>query len=204
MEIEKIKAMLVLDSKLSKKDIFHDAEKAILGGIPSIQYREKEKSTKEMIEECNRLKEICAGKTLFFVNNRADLAFAVGADGLHVGQNDLPVKQAREILPNAIIGVTVHNVEEAVQAERDGADYVSVSPIFHTDTKEDAGKEVGLKMVGKVKKSVSIPVMGIGGINQENAREVIQAGADAVSVISCIVCNNNVFKASKLLMGAIK
>jgi len=204
MEIEKMRVMLVLDPKLTKKDIFHDAEKAVLGGIPSIQYREKEKSTKEMLEECNRLKEICNGKALFFVNNRADLARAVGADGLHVGQDDLPMRQARDILPNAIIGVTVHNVEEAVQAEKDGADYVSVSPVFHTDTKDDAGTEVGLKMVRKVKEAVEIPVMGIGGINQENAREVIQAGADAVSIVSCIVCNDNVFKASKLLMGALK
>ncbi len=204
MEKEKIKAMLVLDSKLSKKDIFYDARKAILGGIPSIQYREKEKSTKEMLEECIALKKICAEKALFFVNDRADLAFAVGTDGLHLGQDDLPMKKAREILPNAIIGVTVHNAQEAVQAEKDSADYVSVSPVFRTGTKKDAGKEVGLKMIRKVRDAVKIPVMGIGGINQENAREVIQSGADCVSVVSCIVCNDNVFKASKLLMRALK
>ncbi len=200
VEKEKIRVMLVLDSKLTRKSIFEDAGKAIAAGIPSIQYREKEKSAREMFEDCRKLKEICAGKALFFVNDRADLALAVGADGLHLGQDDLPLEVARKLLPNAIIGVTVHNTEEAVNAEKSGADYVSVSPVFHTDTKKDAGMQVGLEMVEKVRETVSIPVMGIGGINAKNASRVIAAGADAVSVVSSIVGSENVEEASKKLL----
>ncbi len=204
VEIEKIRVMLVLDSGLTKKSIFEDAESAVRAGVPAIQYREKEKTVREMLEDCRKLKEICAGKALFFVNDRVDIALAVGADGLHLGQEDLPVEIARTLLPNAVIGVTVHNLEEAVKAEKGGADYVSVSPIFHTDTKKDAGKEVGLEMVKRVRRVVSIPVMGIGGINAGNARKVIKAGADAVSVVSCIVASDDVEAASKELLEALK
>jgi len=204
MIVEGIRVMLVLDSRLTKKSIFEDAERAIRAGIPSIQYREKEKSVREMFEECKKLRKICKGRVLFFVNDRADLALAVGADGLHLGQDDLPLEVARKLLPSAIIGVTVHNTKEAVNAERGGADYVSVSPVFHTDTKKDAGMQVGLEMVRRVREAVSIPVMGIGGINPENASQVIEAGADAVSVVSCIVGKEDVEEASRKLLEAVK
>lgn len=201
--IEGIRVMLVLDSRLTKKDIFEDCRNAVRAGIPAIQYREKEKTIREMFEECIRLKEICAGKALFFVNDRADIALAVNADGFHIGQEDLPLVEARKLLPKAIIGVTVHNIGEAIEAEKNGADYVSVSPVFDTPTKSDAGSAVGIEMVKKVKEAVSIPVMGIGGINPENARSVISAGADAVAVVSCIVASDDVFESSKKLLGAV-
>jgi len=204
MKAERLRVMLVLDPKLTKKDIFDDAEKAIAAGIPSIQYREKEKSSEEMLAECQKLKSTCAGKALFFINDNAELALAAEADGIHLGQDDLPLAEAREKLPNAIIGITVHNIEEAKKAEAEGADYVSVSPVFHTDTKADAGEQVGLEMVRKVKDSVSVPVMGIGGINSGNAKSVIEAGADSVAVVSCIVCSGDVFESSKKLLEAIK
>ena len=204
MNLDKLRVMLVLDPKLTKKDIFEDCENAVRAGIPSIQYREKEKGKGEMLEECRKLKETCSGKALFFVNDRADIALAAGADGLHLGQDDLPLAEARKLLPNAIIGITVHSVEEAVEAEKGGADYVSVSPVFFTATKSDAGNAIGLEMVKKVKESVKIPVMGIGGINSENAKSVIDAGADYVAVVSCIVCSEDVFEASKKLLEAVK
>ena len=204
MKIEKLRVMLVLDPKLTRKDIFDDAEKAVSAGISSIQYREKEKSDEEMLEECRKLKEICSGKALLFVNDNAGLALAAGADGLHLGQDDMPLAEARKLLPNAVIGVTVHNIEEAKKAEAEGADYVSVSPVFHTDTKADAGEQVGLEMVKKVKEAVGVPVMGIGGINSENAKSVIDAGAGSVAVVSCIVCSDNVFAAARELLEAMK
>lgn len=202
--IDRIRVMLVLDSRLTKKDIFEDCRNAIRAGIPAIQYREKEKTTREMFEECRELKEICSGKALFFMNDRADIALAVKADGLHIGQDDLPLAEARKLLPNAVIGITVHNIEEATKAEGLGVDYVSVSPVFDTPTKSDAGKAVGIEMVKKVKNSASIPVMGIGGINPENAGSVINAGADSVAVVSCIIASNDVFESSRKLLEAVK
>ena len=204
MKAEKFRVLLVLDPKLSKKDIFRDAIEAVKAGIQSIQYREKEKSSLEMLKDCIQLREICGKKALFFVNDRVDLALASGADGVHLGQDDLPVAEARNIFPNGLIGVTVHNIEEAIDAERDGADYVSVSPVFHTDTKSDAGKQVGLEMVKAVREAVSVPVMGIGGINSSNAKSVMSAGADSVSVVSCIVASDDVERETKKLLKAIE
>jgi len=204
MNVEQIKVMLVLDPKLSKKDIFRDAIEAVNAGMQSIQYREKEKSSLEMLKECIQLREICGSKALFFVNDRVDLAFVSGADGVHLGQEDLPVAEAKIIFPNGLIGVTVHNVVEAVDAERDGADYVSVSPVFHTNTKSDAGKQVGLEMIRSVRAAVLIPVMGIGGINSGNAKSVIGAGADSISVVSCIVASDDVERETKKLLKAIE
>jgi thiamine-phosphate pyrophosphorylase len=203
-QAEKIRVMLVLDSKLTKKDIFQDCRNAVKAGIPSVQYREKEKAPEEMVSDCLRLKEICSGKALLFVNDFPDVAFACGADGIHLGQCDCSVRDARELLPEAIIGITVRSSEEAKKAEADGADYVSASPVFTTGTKSDAGEPVGLEMVKQIKDSVGIPVMAVGGIHPENAKSVFEAGADAIAVVSCIVATEDVFKSSKKLLEAMK
>ncbi|MEM0360742.1 MAG: thiamine phosphate synthase [Candidatus Diapherotrites archaeon] len=204
LKIEKIRVMLVLDSRLSRKDIFEDCRSAVKAGIPAVQYREKQKNPEEMVLDCLRLKEICSGKALLFVNDFPDIAFACGADGVHLGQEDCSVQEARELLPEAIIGVTVHNVKEAIKAEKDGASFVSASPVFATTTKSDAGEPIGLKGIKAIKESIGIPVMGIGGINLENAKSVLEAGADAIAVVSCIVASNNVFESSKKLLEVVK
>ncbi|MCX6802034.1 MAG: thiamine phosphate synthase [Candidatus Diapherotrites archaeon] len=204
VQTEKIRVMLVLDSKLTKKDIFQDCRNAVKAGIPCVQYREKEKSPEEMVSDCLRLKEICSGKALLFINDFPDVAFACGADGIHLGQCDCSVQDARELLPEAIIGVTASSLDEAKKAEADGADYVSASPVFATGTKSDAGAPIGLEMVKQIKDSVGIPVMAIGGINPENAKSVFDSGADAISVVSCIVATDDVFKSSKKLLEAVK
>ena len=131
--------------------------------------------------------------TLFIVNDRLDVALACGADGVHLGQDDIRVGVARQIAPPGfIIGVSVGTVDEAIRAEQEGADYIAVSPVFSTASKNDAGPGRGLIVLREIRRSVSVPVIAIGGITMDNVREVITAGADGVAVISVVVGSKNI------------
>ena len=181
----------ITDSSLSKAGNLRDVLCAAKAGVKIIQYRNKSGSTKELYEEALRLKSAC-GKSIFLINDRVDIAFAVDAGGVHLGQDDMPCRTARKILGrNKIIGVTARNVREAKKARKDGADYIGVSPVFGTATKSDAGKPVGTGMVRKIKKAVSVPVVAIGGINLSNAPGVVKAGADGLCAISAVVAKSN-------------
>ncbi len=184
----------ITDASLSRSGNLSDVKAALDAGVSVIQYRNKTGSSRELYEEAKMLREICRG-ALFLINDRADIALAVSADGIHIGQSDLPLAVARRILgKEKVIGVTVHNAEEARDAEEGGADYLGLSPIFETSTKKDAGKPCGVEMIRKVKKAVKIPVVAIGGINLENAGEVVSAGADALCAISNVVAAEDVRK----------
>jgi thiamine-phosphate pyrophosphorylase len=186
---------LVTDSGLSKKGTLSDVRNAVEAGCRIVQYREKDKSTKEMVEEAFLIKEACRGKAIFLINDRIDVAMAVDVDGVHIGQDDMPIRLARQLLGNdRIIGLTVHDLREALQAEREGADYVGLSPIFGTSTKKDAGGGIGPERIREVKDALSIPVVAIGGINRENCVSVIQGGADSLVAISAVVCSEDVKK----------
>jgi len=182
----------ITDSKLTRKTILDDVEQALAAGVKIIQYREKEKSTIEMVKEANQIRKLCQGKATFLINDRIDIALASDADGIHLGQDDMPYEIARKILGNKIIGLTVHNVKEAINAEKIGSDYLGVSPIFQTTTKLDAGKPAGLNLIEEIKKATNIPLVGIGGINLENISSVIKAGAQGAAVISAILTKENV------------
>jgi thiamine-phosphate pyrophosphorylase len=181
----------ITDEKLSKKGNLSDVKNAIKAGVKIIQFRKKQGETKELFNEALKIKKICKNAT-FIVNDRIDIALAVNADGVHLGQNDLPLKNARKLMKKKIIGVTVHNIKEAIQAEKDGANYLGVSPIYKTTTKQDAGKPKGIKLIKKIKKVSSLPLVAIGGINLENAEEVIKAGADCICAISAVVTKENI------------
>lgn len=184
----------ITDSRLTRQGIIEDVKQVIEAGCRTVQYREKEKSAREMIKEAAEIGGICREKdVLFIVNNNVDIALAVNADGIHLGQRDMPVVITRKLLGRKkIIGVTVHSVEEALQAQKQGADYVSVSPIFHTDTKRDAGKPVGIQLIKEIKEQVGLPVVAIGGINEKNLQQVLDAGSDCIAMISAIVASDNV------------
>ncbi len=161
----------------------------ILGaGIRWVQYREKEKSRMDIYEESLRIRNITQQyNAVFIVNDHTDIALAVNAEGVHLGQDDLPVVEARKILGgNKIIGISTHNIEQAINAEKDGADYIGFGPIFPTQTK-NAGKPRGIDMLRQVKTRVNIPVVAIGGINHGNVKSVIETGVDAVAVASAIL-----------------
>jgi thiamine-phosphate pyrophosphorylase len=195
MKLNENEYYLVTDSKLSKKGTLSDVENALKAGCKIIQYREKNKSTKDMIKEAKKIKKKCRGKAIFLVNDRVDVALAVDSDGIHIGQDDIPFGIARRILGNEkIIGLTVHNLEEAVKAEKIGVDYIGLSPIFETGTKKDAGTTCGIEMIKKVRKCVNLPIVAIGGINKENVKKVIKTGADSAVAISAVLCSDNVYK----------
>lgn len=177
----------ITDSRLSSAGIIKDVSAAIRAGVKIVQYREKDKSSRQMYEEALLLRRLCKRIT-FIINDRVDIALAVGADGVHLGQEDLPCELARRILgKDKIIGVTAHNLKEALVAQKEGANYLGVSPIFGTRTKLDAGKPQGIKLITRIKKEVNLPLVAIGGINLLNAHEVIAAGADSLSAISAVL-----------------
>lgn len=177
----------ITDSALSRRGIFSDCRNAVACGVAVVQYRAKDLPSRQMLDEALRLRAICA-KALFLVNDRVDIALACGADGVHIGQEDLSCECSRRLLGSkAVIGVTVHSVKEALAAQRQGADYLAVSPVFATTTKKDAGRPAGLELVRAVRCRTRLPLVAIGGITLENAAHVIESGADAVCAISQVV-----------------
>jgi len=184
----------ITDSGLSLAGNLSDVRSAVSAGVSIVQYREKSGDTGALYKEALRLAEICRGTTTkFIVNDRIDIALAVDADGVHLGQSDMPYDIARRILgPDKIIGITVHSVDEAVKAEREGADYLGVSPIFSTSTKKDAGIPAGLTLISEIRKKSSLPLIAIGGIDLSNAPDVIAAGADMVCAISAVITKPDV------------
>lgn len=192
--LHKMNYYMVTDAILSQKGILHDVREAVRAGCCIVQYREKDKTTRCMIEEATALQSICGDSVLFLINDRVDVSLAVGSDGVHLGADDMPIEIARSLLGNErIIGLTVHNVDEAIIAERKGADYIGLSPIFETRTKRDAGKGCGVSMIMAVRNAVSLPIVVIGGINKTNAAACIEAGADAVCAISAVVCAEDIY-----------
>lgn len=182
----------ITDSKLSRAGTVSDVKQAVAAGVNVIQYRCKDGSSAELYASALAVKRICRG-ALFIINDRVDIALAVDADGVHLGQDDLPLPVARKLLGQGkTIGLTVHSVAEALRAESLGANYLGISPIFSTQTKRDAGPPAGIELVRQIKSTVKLPVVAIGGITLANAPEVVRAGADCVCAISAVVCSSNV------------
>lgn len=193
---------LVTNAQLSRGRSHREiVSAAIRGGVTIVQYREKNISTRQMVAEALELRDLCrAQRVPFIVNDRVDVALAVDADGVHVGQDDMPVALARQLMgPDKLVGASAENVEQALAAVADGADYLGVSPIFATATKPDAGEPLGIERLrGIVSKSI-VPVVGIAGINASNAASVVCAGAAGVAVVSAIVSADYVERAAREL-----
>ena len=178
------------------------AEAAIAGGADVFQLRDKEAPSGELYREALLLRKLTRdAKVPFIVNDRLDIALAVDADGLHVGQTDLPATVARRILgPGKILGVSVETVEQALQAEKDGADYLGVGPVFEArGTKPDTCEPLGVDCIARIRRRCRLPIVAIGGINAENARKVREAGADGAAVISAIVSADDISHAARML-----
>ena len=181
------------------------ARKVAEGGADVIQLRDKARTSKDMLSIALQIRAITRSSGIrFIMNDRLDLARAAGADGVHLGQEDLPIPFARRVAPKGfIIGTSVRTVEEAMIAESEGADYIALSPIFDTPTKSDAGPGKGLEALKVIKSAVSIPVIAIGGICKDNVRQVMDAGADGVAVISAIVGQKDIVKATAEMRSLI-
>lgn len=178
---------------------------AIAGGATAIQLRWKDGPLHEAVRTGRDLKALCAAAgVLLFVNDRVDLALVLEADGVHLGDQDLPVGEARQLVGDTmLIGYSPASLLEAVQAERLGADYLGVGPVYATSTKQDAGVPVGTKRIEEVARSVTIPIVGIGGISAENAGAVVRAGAAGVAVISAVVSAADPRAATRQLSSAV-
>lgn len=164
-------------------------QELIEAGVKIVQYREKDKSLKEQLEQCRQLRELTrqAGVT-FIINDHVDLALLVEADGVHIGQDDLPVAEVRKLLgPDKLIGLSTHSPEQAQAALAAGVDYIGVGPLFTTSTKKDVCAAVGLEYLDYVVKHIPLPFVAIGGIKPDNLPQVVSRGATCVCLVTGIV-----------------
>ncbi|OIP36614.1 thiamine-phosphate diphosphorylase [Candidatus Desantisbacteria bacterium CG2_30_40_21] len=152
----------------------------------------------------NMLREITEeAAVLFIINDRLDIALAVRADGVHLGQDDMPVDVARKLMGDKIIGISTHSLIQAQQAEKSGADYIGIGPVYSTTTKRDVGKPIGCEIVHEICKTVSLPVVAIGGINQDNLTEAIKTGAGGIAVANAILKTDDPAAVTKKIAGAL-
>jgi len=198
---------VITDERLSRGRPYREVvEAAISGGADAIQLREKAAPAGTLYRIARELREITRNADVsFLVNDRLDIALAVDADGVHIGQQDIPASVARRILgPGKILGVTAETVEEAHAAEKDGADYLGVGPVFEArGTKTDAGPPQGPAIIANIRPHTRLPIVAIGGIKAENARLVREAGADSAAVISAIVAADDIAKAARALKSIL-
>ncbi len=198
---------LVTDSELmSTKTLEEAVEQAILGGCTLVQLREKTASSREFYQTALNIKTITDKyKVPLIINDRVDIALAIDADGVHVGQSDLPATIVRKIIgKDKILGVSAGCAEKAIEAQREGADYIGVGALFSTSTKTDA-KSVSKETLIKIVKEVSIPVVGIGGINEQNAAQLKNTGIDGIAVVSAIIAQKDIkLSAEKMLEIFVK
>ena len=168
--------------------LFDAVEEALKAGVTLVQYREKNGMGKDMLEKARRLKALCHRYNVpLLVNDRLDIALLSGADGVHLGQDDIPVAEARRLTGEEfIIGATAHNVQEALAAEAAGADYLGCGAVFATATKKDT-VPLGLQGLREIRKAVRIPIVGIAGVTAENYPQVMETGADGAAVVSGIL-----------------
>jgi thiamine-phosphate pyrophosphorylase len=194
---------VILDRQfLAGRDELEIATQIIEGGAKAIQLRDKQSKKGEMLVVAQRLRELCSqAGALFIINDYLDLALAVAADGIHIGQEDLPLPVVRRELPiDKIIGCSVTTVSQATRAQDEGADYIAVGSVFPTATKKEA-IVVGIDTLRKLKRTISTPVVAIGGINHNNVGEVVAAGADAIAVISAVLGEKDVRGAVQKLVA---
>jgi thiamine-phosphate pyrophosphorylase len=195
---------VILDPHVAAgRDIVQIATQAIAGGARLIQWRDKRREKGLQLPQVKAIAGICSKNSVpLIINDSVDLALITGADGVHLGQKDLPVADVRRIVPGDwIVGASTNNVEEARQAVGDGASYVSVGNLFGTASKDDT-RPATLEVLHAVKAAVSVPVCAIGGINASNIRSVIDTGADMASVISAVVATDDPRAAAKELADA--
>ena len=197
---------VILDRAVARgRDLVELLDAAVAGGCRLVQLREKEWPSGRLLPLAERLRARCrAAGAIFIVNDRVDLALAVGADGVHLGQDDLPARVARPLLrPGMILGISTHSVTQARAAQADGADYVAVGSMFATRSKAEF-ELVGTDLLRKLRGEIRVPLIGIGGITHDNVREVIAAGADGVAVISAVCAADDPRAAAERFVALIR
>ena len=199
---------VIVDPEATKgRDVIEIAEATLRGGASVIQLRDKTRDKGEVLQIARTLKALCdAHDALFIVNDDADIALLSDAHGLHVGQTDLPVGEARRVLtPEQIVGRSNNGVEESLRSAGQGADYVAVGAVYSTTTMGKSGRtSLGPDMIRQVKQAVSAPVVAIGGINADNIAEVARAGADSICVVSAVTYADDPERATAELVELIE
>jgi thiamine-phosphate pyrophosphorylase len=188
------------------RSIIEVVRAALSGGAPAVQIRAKGGDIRDMLELAVALRaETTEFGALLFVNDRVDVALAAGADGAHIGDEDIPLEAARRITPRGfVLGRSVNTAEEAATAARQGADYLGVGPIFGTPSKLDAGDAIGVEGLAGVRSVTTLPIVAIGGIDLTNSADVAAAGADGVAVIRAVMQAEDPEPATRLLLDAIR
>lgn len=205
--VDRLSLIVVTDPECGNgRSIIDVVRAAVRGGAPAIQLRDKHGDARDTLELARRLlEETRAGGALLFVNDRVDIALAAGADGAHVGDDDLPVDAVRAIAPDGfLIGRSVDDVAGARAARDAGADYLGVGPVFDTPSKLDAGPVTGVDGVRQVCRSVEIPVVAIGGVGADNAKEIAEAGAAGIAVIRAVMQASDPTAAATALVRAVR
>jgi thiamine-phosphate pyrophosphorylase len=185
---------VILDKDaLRGKELTKVAGEALRGGARVIQYRDKVSCDSDFIKEAELLRKLTRKyRGILIINDRVDIARAMGADGVHIGQDDMPIKYARKVMGKRIIGVSAHNLKQAFRAQKDGADYIGVGPIFKSPSKPRA-KPIGTDILKSIKKSIHIPVFAIGGISLKNIPALKKLGMDSIAVISAAINSGDVY-----------
>lgn len=192
---EKLKLYLVTDSEILKeRDFYKCIEDALKGGVTTLQLREKNVNGKEFLEKAYKLRELTKKyNVLFIINDRVDIAMLCDADGVHAGQSDIPLREVRKLVgDNKIIGVSAHNIKEAMEAKNNGADYIGVGAMFNTSTKNDATL-VTLKELEEIDKGVEIPKVLIGGITLDNISTFKDINVDGYAIVSAILNSDDIY-----------
>lgn len=184
---------------IKERPLLKIVEDVFSGGADIIQLRDKSSDDGNFLECARDVKKIANKyKRLFLINDRVDIARIVDADGVHLGQNDIPIEKARKILGKKIIGASTHNLRQAREAERKGADYIGVGSIFKSETKKDSSP-IGLSILHRINKAINIPFFAIGGVSLRNIAEVKKAGGDRVAVVSSAIKARDVYSGVKNL-----
>lgn len=194
---------LITDRRFLKgRELKKVVEDAILGGVTIVQVREKDVSTREFYNVAKEVKEVTDHyKVPIIINDRLDIAQAINAQGVHLGQKDMQLNIARRILgKDKIIGISVGNIKEALEAENNGADYLGIGTIFPTGSKKDVDAIIGIDGLSKIKNNISIPSVAIGGINKTNFKDVLNTGIEGISVISAILGEDDINIAANNLL----
>lgn len=194
----------ITDRTISSLSVEDQVKKALDAGIRFIQYREKNLNRRDIFYNAEKLRAITLEYLArFIVNDHADIALSVDAEGVHLGQDDLPLADARKIMGKKIIGISTHDLKQATDAAQGGADYIGFGPVYHTTTK-DAGTPRGAEQIALIRQHIGIPIVAIGGIGYENLEEVFTAGADAVAVASAILRNGDPYHNGKKFVERVK
>ncbi len=206
--IHDLKLYLITDSTLfaAQCSMYLAIETALKAGVKFIQLREKHLPTRKLLDMGYWMSELTKeyGAKLF-INDRVDIALAVGADGVHLGQDSIPAHAVRKIAGDKLlVGVSTHGIDEAIEAEKDGADFITLGPVYQTPSKLKYGNPIGIDTLRRVKSKISIPVLAIGGIKLDKVKEVMEAGADGVALISAILTAENIKETSEEFLRLLK